>query len=130
MPTRARIGVMTETGSVHSIICEYDGYLEHTGLILLNCYSDMTKLDELILLGNIDHLTESITKIKSIGASFVMDHSEKYYIKECLLEGMDYFYLYKDHRWYVGSKHVTTETIGLNLLENALQTIAVGEESY
>lgn len=61
MGTRSRIGIEDgETGRVRSIYCHWDGYPSHNGRILVEHYSDRTKLEELIALGSISSLGEEI----------------------------------------------------------------------
>jgi hypothetical protein len=56
MSTRSRIGMTMPDGTVQSVYCHHDGYLKHNGLILLECYSDPEKLQELLNLGALSGL--------------------------------------------------------------------------
>ena len=60
MATRSTIGIVRKDGSESRIYCHYDGYLEHNGAILKEHYSDMTKLERLLGLGNISYLEENL----------------------------------------------------------------------
>jgi len=61
MATRSRIGIRIGN-ETRSIYCHWDGYLENNGRILLEHYSDRNKVEELISLGDISSLRESIGK--------------------------------------------------------------------
>ena len=60
MSTRSTIGVVRCDGSKARISCHWDGYLEHNGIILYECYSDMDSLEKLLRLGNISVLGENL----------------------------------------------------------------------
>lgn len=59
MSTRARIALELEDGSVKSIYCHHDGYLDGVGASLFNNW-DLDSVSELILGGNISGLGSSI----------------------------------------------------------------------
>ena len=44
------------SGLVQQIYCHWDGYLEHNGAILLECYRDSAKVNKLIALGDVSSL--------------------------------------------------------------------------
>lgn len=60
MATRSRIGIKNQDGTVTSIYCHWDGYLEHVGEILAKHYRDENKVRALMVLGNASSLGESI----------------------------------------------------------------------
>lgn len=60
MSTRSRIGIKRKDGSVESIYCHWDGYLEYNGKVLLENYKDINKINELLDLGNISSLGSTI----------------------------------------------------------------------
>lgn len=60
MSTRSRIGILNDDGTVTSIYCHFDGYLEGVGEDLINYYTDKEKVKELIGLGYISTLREEI----------------------------------------------------------------------
>jgi len=60
MSTRSRIAIELPDGSVKSIYCHNDGYLDHNGRILNNFYADREKVRALIKLGDISSLSEEI----------------------------------------------------------------------
>ena len=51
---------MKKDGSIESIYCHFDGYLEGVGRKLYNYYQDYNKVKELIKLGDIESLKEKI----------------------------------------------------------------------
>jgi hypothetical protein len=58
MATRSRIAIENQDGTVDSIYCHFDGYVEGVGKTLFNHY-DQEKLEKLLELGNISVLKES-----------------------------------------------------------------------
>jgi hypothetical protein len=58
MSTRSRIAIENQDGTVDSIYCHFDGYLEGVGKTLFNHY-DQEKLEKLLELGDISSLGES-----------------------------------------------------------------------
>lgn len=63
MGTRSRIAIKTES-EIKSIYCHWDGYLSNNGKILLENYNTPEKVSNLINLGYISSLHESIEKPK------------------------------------------------------------------
>ena len=60
MATRSTIALEYADGTVEQVYCHWDGYLDHNGNILRNSYTDPFKLQELINLGDISSLDDSI----------------------------------------------------------------------
>jgi hypothetical protein len=58
MATRSRIAIENQDGTVNSIYCHFDGYVEGVGKTLFNHY-DREKLEKLLELGDISSLGES-----------------------------------------------------------------------
>ena len=58
MSTRSRIAIENQDGTVQSIYCHFDGYIDGVGKTLFNHY-DREKLEKLIVLGDISSLGES-----------------------------------------------------------------------
>lgn len=56
MSTRCNIGILYPNGKLRGIYCHSDGYLSHTGEILLTQYSTAESVKKLIALGDISHL--------------------------------------------------------------------------
>lgn len=60
MATRGTIAIENSDGTVHQVYCHWDNYLSHNGKILFEDYSDRSKLEELIALGDISVLAPAI----------------------------------------------------------------------
>lgn len=61
MSTNSRIGKLLPNGKVRTITCHWDGYVEGgVGEDLLKYYSDSTKIDELLDLGNLSAVGKEI----------------------------------------------------------------------
>ena len=60
MATRSRIAMEQEDGSVLSVYCHSDGYIEYNGFILHTHYQDPEKVKELIALGDLSVLGERV----------------------------------------------------------------------
>jgi hypothetical protein len=60
MSTNSRIGILNEDKSIDMIYCHFDGYPDHHAPILLNHYNSEEKAKELIALGDISVLADSI----------------------------------------------------------------------
>ena len=60
MSTRSHIGIWNEDGSLDVIYCHWDGYPSYNGAVLLHHYQDPEKIRELIALGDICSLAESV----------------------------------------------------------------------
>jgi len=61
MGTRSRIAIKTES-EIKSVYCHWDGYLSNNGKILLENYNTPEKVENLINLGDMSSLHESIEK--------------------------------------------------------------------
>jgi len=105
MATRSRIAIETESGTVKSIYCHWDGYVNGVGKTLFNHY-DREKLEKLIELGDISSLGEStkdtVAYCRDRGEDF---HSTDYLnieglFENCFRSGEEYtYYLNKDGVW-------------------------------
>lgn len=60
MGTRSQIGILEPDGSVTSIYCHWDGYVEHHGPILRDHYKTEEKVRALMALGDISVLGAEI----------------------------------------------------------------------
>ena len=65
MATRSRIAIENQDGSVTSIYCHWDGYIKSNGVILNNNYTTKDKVEELIALGDLSSLGETIDRTVS-----------------------------------------------------------------
>jgi hypothetical protein len=60
MSTRSTIAIERTDGTVHQVYCYWDGYISNNGRLLLENYSDPAVLQELIDLGSISSLGDTI----------------------------------------------------------------------
>lgn len=128
MGTRSRIGMLKKDGSVESIYCHYDGYLEGVGRILADHYRTEEKVVELLNLGNISCLgtttqykdydklsyseytslpieerqryTKDYYRWRKEPIKKKISYNEKEYKYELGKMGEEYLYLYKEGKWY------------------------------
>jgi len=70
MSTNSNIGIVNKDGSVESIYCHWDGYIEHNGLILMLYYQDEQKIRDLINLGDISSLHRNVNIPEGISHNF------------------------------------------------------------
>jgi hypothetical protein len=110
MATRSRIAIEKESGSVNSIYCHFDGYVDGVGKTLQNDYTDRSKVEELIALGDISILRSTIETTVAYHRDRGEDkHSTDYLSVEGLFNlgfesGEEYIYcLTKDNKWLVSS---------------------------
>ena len=65
MSTRCRIGIENKNGTITSIYCHHDGYLEGVGEILVNHYKNEEKIRKLMELGDMSSLgTEPVENLR------------------------------------------------------------------
>ena len=113
MGTRSRIGIKNQDGTVTSVYCHWDGYLEHNGKILFGIYNTEEKIRELLSYGNISSLARYIGEkhdfnMKSpIWTTFYgRDRDEEDMearihptVRDFLKHSEEYNYLFKDGQW-------------------------------
>jgi hypothetical protein len=134
MGTRSRVGVM-HGDIVKSVYCHYDGYLEHTGRVLLERYNS-AKANELVALGDNSGVQETIEEMnfyKDRGETDVgwqVAHTFEEFLEQVECCHGEYYYVMRDGVWYAGCVYATTGLIkgGLVALEQALEALAVAED--
>jgi hypothetical protein len=95
-------------GTVQQIYCHWDGYLEHNGKILFNHYVDPYKTRELIDMGDISSLCNTIEETKQGAYHFWRGEELRVakfndfqdYLAHHQYEEYEYI-LRKDGHWYV-----------------------------
>ena len=60
MATRSTIAVELDDGVIKQVYCHWDGYLTNNGRILLEHYADPIVAEELVTLGSISSLRETV----------------------------------------------------------------------
>lgn len=123
MATHAKIMLVDSDNIVTGIYCHFDGYLDGVGATLLEHYSDLDKVKDLIALGSISYLEKSIecplghsfnTPIKGYTVAYHRDRGEDFcqsrgviedgIIKNIAFEEYNYVYFESDSEWYLKSK--------------------------
>jgi hypothetical protein len=111
MATRSRIAIENQDGSVTSVYCHWDGHIKTNGRILNENYTTKDKVEELIALGNLSSLDETIERT----VAYHRDNGEYHLIQisfinvEELFEdgfsmGVEYIYCFtKDGIWLVNA---------------------------
>jgi hypothetical protein len=90
MGTRSTIALEFADGTVQSVYCHWDGYLEHNGKILLEHYSDPFKLRDLIDLGGLSSLRPNVGEKHAFSQFEVPDDQVEAF--KALTEDMCTFY--------------------------------------
>ena len=60
MATRSNIAIVNQDKSISSIYCHWDGYPEYVGKMLLNHYTTVDIVTELLNLGNLSNLDKNV----------------------------------------------------------------------
>ena len=83
MATRSTISIENLDGTVNTVYCHWDGYLEGVGATLLKCYNTRNLVEKLISKGSISSL-----------GTYVSEESEPF---DRVLDGADYtvYYSYR-----------------------------------
>jgi hypothetical protein len=101
MSTRSLIGVqIPDSNIIEYIYVHWDGYLSHSGKILMNHYYSFNKALELINLGSFSSLEESIkdiTPYKDEEGGWEVDNEDQFRFTD---HGSEFKYLFKNHKWY------------------------------
>lgn len=77
MSTRSSIAIKRKDGSIESIYCHSNGFLEHNGYLLNYYYKDINKINNLINLGDISCLNKKVNPDPSIPHSFEYKNRQK-----------------------------------------------------
>ena len=70
MSTRSNIGYINDEGKIRAAYCHYDGYVAHNGRILLEHYTDVAKVKELVELGDMSFLAPKVNPTPGSGHDF------------------------------------------------------------
>lgn len=118
MSTNSRIGKLLPDGRVRAITCHWDGYVQGgVGEDLLKYYSDSTKIDALLDLGNLSALGKEIGEQQQFNdpskinrdwcLAYMRDRKrEREEAKTISLDEFErdlnwpYLYLFKDGEWF------------------------------
>jgi len=106
MSTRSTISIKNDDGSIDSVYCHFDGHPDSNGNKLLDNYDTEDKARELINLGDISSLGETIEETEDYyrmrGDPINISHYKPNEIQEYLNDSQDYNYLFDDGMWWVG----------------------------
>jgi hypothetical protein len=120
---------------VKSVYCHYDGYLEHTGRILLERYNS-AKANELVALGDNSGVQETVGEMNfykdrgETDVEWAVAHTFEEFLEQVECCHGEYYYIMRDGVWYAGCVYETQGLIknGLVALEKALEALAVAED--
>jgi hypothetical protein len=108
MATRSRIAIENQDGSVTSVYCHWDGYVDGVGKTLNQHYNTKDKVEALIELGNLSSLDETLETTVAYARDQGDDLIQNLYLNvEELFEdgfrsGVEYIYCFtKDGFWLV-----------------------------
>lgn len=112
MSTKCRIAIKDINGYFRSIYCHYDGYPEYTGKQLVDHYNTNELVNDLIELGGISFLEDTIEETwphsyygkgeyLNIKISKTLNDLLEYFISS----GEDYLYLWDNNQWKFLNKH-------------------------
>lgn len=136
MGTRSRIGVM-HGDNCKSVYCQWDGYLEHNGRILLEHY-DSAKANHLVALGDLSSLDINVEIPEGVehtfdnpakgicnfygrdrgmeDTEFKVDETFEEFLERADGCGAEFYYIMKDGVWYVGTTYGSDTALGGKLV--------------
>lgn len=107
MSTRSRIGIEEKDGSITSVYCHFDGYVDGVGLALIKNFDTEEKARELIDLGDLSTVGGNLEST----IAYCRDRDEEYsqsihssqddYINPKRAEAIEYYYLFSNGEWMV-----------------------------
>jgi len=141
MSTRSLIGKENPDKSVTYIYAHWDGYPSYQGVLLRDHYKDPVKVSQLLALGDLSYLDESIeapvghtydNPVKGYSVFYGRDRGETHvaaktakdktaYLK--IDHGNEYWYLLTNEGWFVSQGN------GLLTLDEAIASDKTGTES-
>lgn len=107
MATRSTIALEFSDGTIKQVYCQWDGYLAANGETLLNHYNTPEKVSELISMGDMSSLSESLDTCVFYGRdrNETGVSAERYDSFDDYCENGDvqeYNYIMREGRWFVG----------------------------
>jgi hypothetical protein len=100
MATRSTIGLKTSDGKVTAIYCHWDGYPEGVGAGLVQFYNTPQQVAELINLGGISSLQETMEETAKTAYGTPSDSARTFTGEKDWFEnfnsGEEYFYMYTE----------------------------------
>ena len=104
MATRSHIGIKNSDGTIDYIYCHWDGYPSHNGEILVNNYTTRESINQLLDLGDLSSLDETIEKCiayhRDKGESRLGTQRGNVLFETILQDdGVDYVYIFDNNKW-------------------------------
>ena len=144
MSTRSRIGLMLEDGTIKHSYCHFDGYPNGVGHTLVENYSEIEKVEELLSFGDMSFLSPKITPEgehsfgnpeKNVTVFYGRDRGESdvdsvttsmdEYLSVKYSSCIDYQYVFSGGHWWVYDNNDKT---GWELVKRYLSEYALTEE--
>lgn len=135
MGTRCTISMITPNGDKKGIFSRMDGYLEHTGNLLVNDWNTQKRVSELMDFGDIECLYEYPIVSSRTGKVDVRKSPKNHAgIRADIYRDSAYDYLWKDGKWYVTTFDGISENSNASkyktvLVKNALKQEMKGYKS-
>lgn len=131
MSTRSRIGLLRPDGTIASIYCHFDGYLEGVGKTLRENYASTEKVEQLIALGDLSVLDATpetshayMRDRGETGCEARISADEEEFLT--IDSGQDYQYLWTGDEWFVWPMYGRLKNIRRARLTAALVAEALG----
>ena len=144
MSTRSRIGLMLEDGTVKHSYCHFDGYPNGVGHTLVENYSEIEKVEELLSFGDMSFLSPKITPEgehsfgnpeKNVTVFYGRDRGESdvdsvttsmdEYLSVKYSSCIDYQYVFSGGHWWV---YDNNDKSGWELVKRYLSEYSLTEE--
>lgn len=144
MSTRSRIGLMLEDGTIKHSYCHFDGYPNGVGHTLVENYSEIEKVEELLSFGDMSFLSPKITPEgehsfgnpeKNVTVFYGRDRGESdvdsvttsmdEYLSVKYSSCIDYQYVFSGGHWWV---YDNNDKSGWELVKRYLSEYALTEE--
>jgi hypothetical protein len=134
MATRSTIAVQHADGTISQVYCHWDGYLDHNGVMLIQNYNTLAKVEELLSYGDISSLRPQIHP-DLMGGSHIFKDLDSRQNEVCVFYGRDrqetgieprkfsdwaefqkncmgeeYNYVFQDGVWYVSGDYYNDDT--------------------
>ena len=110
MSTRSEIAIENKDGSISSIYCHSDGYIEHNGYLLNKHYKSYDLALSIINQNDCSYLGETIEDSRFYNSwRNENTKSKKYNNEACFMQDFnndifaEYIYLFKNNKWYVSA---------------------------
>lgn len=109
MSTHSRIGIENPNGTITAVYCHFDGFVANNGTILRDHYFNVTKINELIEMGNLSSLGVNLNDSEFYGRDYddpasstraITFENRDHYCNE-YSNGIEYAYVWNGIEWLV-----------------------------